>query len=299
MSAALQLCRFIQFTAAMLVFGAASFRFYALPEHGGGGLAAFDLRLARLVAAAALAALLSALALLLCHSAMMAGSPAAALDPGTVAAVLLHTRFGRVWSVHLLLALALVLSCLRAADAVRTPSLILAFGLLASLGWVGHAAVGEGPAGIARELNQSLHLLAAGMWLGGLAPLGWLLRAARRADDDALTSLAREALGQFSRMGYAAVGLVALTGMVNSLLLVGSLRALAGSSYGRLLTLKILLFTALVAVALFNRFRLAPRLTREPAALARLGRAVAVEQGLGLAILAVVSILGTWPPALR
>jgi len=30
-----------------------------------------------------------------------------------------------------------------------------------------------------------------------------------------------------------------------------------------------------------------------------LGRTVALEQSLGLAVLAIVSVLGTWPPALN
>ena len=103
-------------------------------------------------------------------------------------------------------------------------------------------------------------------------------------------------------MGYAAVALLAATGALNTLLLVGSVEALAGTPYGRLLSLKILLFLVMVVLALINRFRLLPRLRREPqssAPLAALARSVLFEQVLGLAVLAVVSVLGTWPPALH
>jgi putative copper resistance protein D len=99
-------------------------------------------------------------------------------------------------------------------------------------------------------------------------------------------------------MGYVAVALIALTGAVNTLLLVGSLGALLGTSYGRLLAFKILLFVAMVVVASINRFRLAPRISDDPGALRALGLTVALEQSLGLAVLVVVSVLGTWPPAL-
>jgi putative copper resistance protein D len=289
--AALWACRFVHFSATMLVFGSISFRFYALPEEWG---AAFDCCLARLTGIAAVFVLLSALAQLVCVAASMAGSPAAAVDRGIVAAVLFGTDFGRVWLVRLLLAAALILACVRRW---WKPSLILSVGLLVSLGWVGHAAIGEGVGGIMRELNQGLHLLAAGWWLGGLVPLGWVLGRARHARDEATVALARNVVERFSRMGYVAVGLVALTGWVNSLLLVGGLRALADTDYGRLLAFKILLFSALVAVALCNRFLLAPEIGREPAALGRLFRTVAAEQGLGLAILAAVSVLGTLPAA--
>ena len=44
----------------------------------------------------------------------------------------------------------------------------------------------------------------------------------------------------------------------------GNVDSLAGTPYGRLLSLKILLFSVTVVLALINRFRLLPRLRREP-----------------------------------
>ena len=54
----------------------------------------------------------------------------------------------------------------------------------------------------------------------------------------------------------------------------------------------------MVIVALINRFRLAPRISQDAVSLNVFHRTVGVEQGLGLCILAVVSVLGTWPPAI-
>jgi putative copper resistance protein D len=102
-------------------------------------------------------------------------------------------------------------------------------------------------------------------------------------------------------MGYVAVAALAATGAINSLLLVGHIEALIDTPYGRLLGLKILLFSVMVVLALINRFRLLPRLRREPepsAPIAALARSVLCEQALGFAVLAVVSVLGTWPPAI-
>jgi putative copper export protein len=129
----------------------------------------------------------------------------------------------------------------------------------------------------------ALHHAAAGLWLGGLVPLGWLLRRARTAQDDAGIIVTRDAIRHFSQMGYVAVALIALTGTINTLLLVGSLGAMFGTPYGRLLALKILLFLAMVAVALINRFRLLPRLCREPqpsAPIAALARSVLFEHAM-------------------
>jgi putative copper resistance protein D len=301
MDEVLYACRFVHFTAAMLIFGAGSFRLYALAGSNAPApaifLAAFDAWLGQVTGVAAILALVSALALLLAQSAAMAGSPAAAIDPATVEAVLLETRFGRVWCWHLLLAAILVLVCL-SRHRSRPVVLILSLALLASLGWVGHAAMDDGSARIAHQINQTGHLLAAGLWLGGLAPLAWVLRQARRQPGDFEISLARDALRKFSHMGYGAVALIALTGAINTSFLVGSLAAMFDTSYGRLLAFKILLFFAMVVVALINRLRLAPRIFRDPGALHALGRTVALEQGLGLAVLAIVSVLGTLPPGL-
>ena len=115
-------------------------------------------------------------------------------------------------------------------------------------------------------------------------------------------SVARDVVPRFSHMGYPAVALLAATGAINTLLLVGNVDSLAGTPCGRLLSLKILLFSVMVVLALINRFRLLPRLRREPpssAPIAALARSVLFEQALGFAVLAVVSVLGTWPPAIH
>jgi len=180
--------------------------------------------------------------------------------------------------------------------------LVLSLLLLVSLGWVGHAVEGQGVVGLVHQINQMVHLLAAGLWLGGLVPLTWLLGQARSTSGATWISLAPAVLTRFSHVGYAAVALLAATGVINTLLLVGSVEALAGTPYGRLLSLKILLFSVMVVLALTNRFRLLPRLRCElqpSASIAALARSVLFEQALGFVVLAVVSVLGTWPPALH
>jgi putative copper resistance protein D len=219
MEEALYTCRFVQFTSAIVIFGAVSFRYYAVAGNGGpaNAIATFDAWVSQVALAAAVTALASALALLVCQTAMMAASSAAAIDPAALWAVLFDTRFGRVWSCHFLMALLLVLACLGRSRTLSPAILIPSLVLLASLAWIGHAAI----AGIAHEFNQAVHLLAAGLWLGGLVPLGWLLRRARATRDAATIILARDAIRRFSQMGYVAVALIASTGAVNSMLLVG------------------------------------------------------------------------------
>jgi copper resistance protein D len=276
--------RFIQFAAAMLAFGTAAFRVY-VPEVG----ADFARWLAGVIRLAAVVAFLASLAMVPVTAADMAASADAALDPRTLSTVLFATQFGHAWCWHLGFALALIILAFWRATGL---TLVVAGLGLASLGFVGHASDMEGLSRLGHELNQAVHLLAAGAWLGGLWPLHALLRRAR-PDDPAIAS----GVAHFSKMGYVAVGLIAATGVVNACMLVGSFGALFRTAYGRLLSFKIALYLVMVAIALVNRLALAPRLAADAAAPARLARSVAVEQALGLAVLAAVSVLGTWPPA--
>jgi copper resistance protein D len=299
--------RLLQFAAVIAVFGCGAFRIYGLgvdtTATAADALTTFDAWFWRVAMFGSIVALLSALSLMLATTANMAGSAAATLEPDTISKVLFATSFGRVWCWHLVFAVLSIGVCLASRARWRMPAiLVLSLLLLVSLGWVGHAVEGQGVIRLVHQINQMVHLLAAGLWLGGLVPLAWLLERARSASGTAWISVAREVVPRFSQMGYAAVALLAATGAVNTLLLVGSTQALVGTPYGRLLGLKILLFLAMVTLALFNRFRLLPRLRREAqaaAAAAALARSVLFEQGLGLAILAVVSVLGTWPPAMH
>jgi putative copper resistance protein D len=283
----------IQFAASMAAFGGAAFRLYA-PT----GLRSVERWLAGEIRIAAAIAFAAALATVPGTAAKMAGSPSAALDPAILATVMSATLFGHVWRWHLLLGAVLSAAALvRPGPWARALVLVLAALNLASLALVGHAAMMAGPAGLGHELNQALHLLAAGAWLGGLVPLLRLLRQAREPERSEIPDRIREAVWHFSQMGYLAVGLIAVTGTINAFMLVGSFSALFGTAYGRLLSIKIGLFLMMVALAVTNRLRLAPRLGRDRAALTLFVRSVVLEQVLGLAILAAATLLGSWPPA--
>jgi putative copper resistance protein D len=213
--------------------------------------------------------------------------------------VLSETSFGRVWLWHLLAAALLVVACtIRRIPA--TWLVALAALLLASLAWIGHAAAQPGSLGIGHQVNDAVHLLAGGLWLGGLVPLGALAIRAYRSRDPPSVGMLRRALPRFSRMGYLAVALVALTGIVNATLLVGGIDRLVQTPYGRLLSVKIALFLLLLAIAVVNRLVLVPWINSEErpwGGTAALSWTIALEQALGLAIIAIVAVLGTLPPA--
>jgi putative copper resistance protein D len=300
------LSRLLQFAGVIAVFGCGAFRLYGLgvdPATSVDVLTTFDTWFWRVTFVGTVVVLLSAVSLMLATTANMAGSSAAALEPDTLTKVLFGTSFGRVWCWRLMVAIVAIGICLAPKARWRMPAiLVLSLLLLVSLGWVGHAMEGKGTAGVVHQTNQMVHLLAAGLWLGGLVPLAWLLGRARSQSGKAWILVARDVVPRFSQMGYVAVALLAATGVLNTLLLVGSPQALMSTAYGRLLALKILLFLVMVGVALFNRLRLLPRLQREGReadSIAVLARSVLFELALGFAALAVVSLLGTWPPAIH
>ena len=101
--------------------------------------------------------------------------------------------------------------------------------------------------------DQWLHMLAAGVWAGGLV---WLLLGLRNLDGPARASAVR----RFSQLAFAAVALIAVTGVLRAVPEVGSLGALVSTSFGITLLIKSGLFVALMGVAWRNRYRLVPKL---------------------------------------
>jgi putative copper resistance protein D len=298
----LVVARLAHYAALTFAFGAALFPLYAygpdvgLRERAGR-------RLGWLTPSAAIVALLSGLAWLAASAATMADDPAAAFDPATLGAIVTDMDFGRIWAARMVVALALVLVSLRPsmpAGAPRPIAAALAGLLLASIAATGHGVSGAAAIAPWHAVSDALHLLAAGAWIGALAPLA-VLAGAGDASGDALGRA--RLLARFSRVGYLAVATLIATGLVNAWLLVGSVEALVATPYGRVLALKLVLFVAMLGFAAANRFHLTPAIAApapgdDPARLLRrLRRHVLAEQGLALGVLTLVALLGTLAPA--
>ena len=254
--------------------------------------------------------LASGIAALAYQTAVVTGRPSAALDPVAWIALLGRSQFGTVWLVrHGLLLLLAALLLLRERE--RSAADHLAFRgqawLLAALGagamaWAGHAAAVE-PGGPAAALLDALHLVAAGAWFGALLPLAALLRVASTEPGADARPYAVLAVRGFSRLALALMLLVVVTGSANAWVQVGSVPALVGTRYGWLLLVKVALLVPILLLAGHNRRRL-PRLAGDGAsigrpAMARLGRFVAWEAALALAILLLTAMLSLSPPAVH
>jgi putative copper resistance protein D len=180
---------------------------------------------------------------------------------------------------------------------------VLCAGLLVSLAGVGHTQINDGAAWFIHVSADSLHLLAAGAWLGGLVSLFYLVGPAVGKSPAGDVEATHAAL-RFSAMGYIAVAASTGSGLLNSWYLVGSSANLA-TPYGQLLIVKMGLFGAMIGIAGLNRFWIVPRLIDahgiggRSAGLAKLRRHIVGEQALGILIVLIVGVLGTMQPAIN
>ena len=266
-----------------------------------------------LVAWASLAlALLSGGAWLLLVSAQMSGQTIGdTLTQAVVATVLTRTRFGQVWTLRFVLAVILAGLLLLPQGWRgrwwRWGGLAFAAGTLASLAWAGHGAATPGRPGDLHLAADILHLLAAGAWVGSLIPLALMLAEIRQNGDPGSAAAARRAVVRFSVLAAISVVILLAGGLVNTWFLAGTIPALIGTEYGRLLLCKIAIFVTMVTFGAVNLLRMTPRLMpaagpRQPlvkAAVGYLRRNALAEAGLGLSVLGIVAVLGILPPGLH
>ena len=300
--------RAIHFAATAMISGILIFRMVvAKPAspHAQPIAHAFDMKSLRLAWVSLLVSVTSGVAWILLQASIMSGlSFGEAMTADTIGTVITETRFGLVSEVRL--GLAIILATGLASDRLagaRWVALAAALGLLVSIAWTGHAGSTAGEIGIVHVIADVLHLVAAAAWIGGVASLVLLLVVASRRQAHGWTLLAHEAARRFSALGIVSVTTLLMSGVVNSVILVGSLHALLVTGYGRLLMLKIALFAVMLVFAAVNRFRLTPGLAdfsgseQEHDAVRTLTRNCVIEITLGLTIFAIVGALGIIHPA--
>jgi copper transport protein len=173
---------------------------------------------------------------------------------------------------------------------------LLALGVAGAAGMLVHALAGHaaGPSSlrVVNLLAQWAHLLAVGVWIGGLA---WLL-AALSARGAAFPT--RDVVVRFSRLAGISLAVVVLTGVARSVDELGGWRRLADSGFGRALDLKLVLFAGLVALGALNRYRIVPLFSAgsRRRASARLRRGVGAELSLAAAVLTAAALLSQLAP---
>jgi putative copper resistance protein D len=288
---AYQALRFLHDTSLMLVWGCCAFLCLLMPPLLAGQIWP---RLARLLLpSVAIAALTTAPALPL-QAAIIGNGWADAADLSTIHSILFETTIGTAWMAQaasgLLLCFALILP-----QRMRMTGLMYASGIgLICLTFSGHAAMHEGWLGLAHRVNDAVHVLAAGGWLGALMPLLPVLRALAGDESrkDATTALIR-----FSNVGHVVVAVVLLSGVLNTALVLRRLPTDWSSPYQTLLALKIAVVGSMVIVATINRYVFVPWMRRsQAAAIDAIRMGSIVEILLGVAAIACVGVFGMLEP---
>ncbi|MFD7082347.1 copper resistance CopC/CopD family protein [Streptomyces sp. NPDC059918] len=251
--------RYVAYSGLALLVGAAAFVLVCWPAAG----AVRPVR--RTLALGWVALTASTVALLLLRGPYEAAGPVtSAFDPAQLG----RTVTGRPGAaliarlVLLALAAALLGRWARRPDAAG-PGVRgrLTGGLLAAALTVTWAAAEHASAGIQVALAMpvaALHLLAMGVWLGGLVTLLILLR--RRPSDG--QDVPASAVGRFSALAFGAVAVLVGTGVYQSWRQVGSWEALSTTSYGKILLVKVAAVILVLWVASFSR-RWTARLVHE------------------------------------
>ena len=249
-------------------------------------------RLARLGRGSVTLALALGVAWFVVRSAGIAGTHGLGDTLAGLPLVALETRFGQLLLVRFGLLLALVPLCSvvwgrpsrTGIDRLAlTAAIFLAGGALGLQAATSHAGAMAGVSGQSLMIAETLHVAAAGAWLGGLVPL-WICLATMPKEAAAL------ALRRFFPLGLVTVSIIAATSVMQAIYLVGSVPALVGTAYGRVALLKLFLFLLLMGFAALNRFVFSARPGR------RLRRSIIGETAPAILVLLAAGSLAHLTP---
>ncbi len=283
MTALFAIVRALHFACLMSVFGASALQAQAARL----GLSREPLR--RPLAFAAFGALATAILSVCFVGGGMAGDPVQGFRPEVFAAVVADTQYGHVFLVRAVLLLGVSLLC--AAGSGARLIALTAGAALALVSLTSHAAAAGTPS-IAGAATDALHLLTAGLWVGGLVAL--LPEIVPRIRDTArLVAL----LTLFSRWGAVSVAVLIAAGTANAVFILDMPGMRWSTAYASWLAVKIVLAALMVALALTNRFGVLPALGRgDKEARDTIPLTVLAELGAGLLILLIVGFLGLTAP---
>lgn len=196
--------------------------------------------------------------------------------------VLLVIRLGALAGL-----LALTPRLVRAARAPWAIAALLGATVLLTFALQSHGAATGSPIAIAADW---LHLAAMAAWLGGLVPLLTLL-ARRRGE-------IRPVVERFSNLALVSVLLLIATGIYSARLHVRTFEALAETTYGVTLLLKLLIFCLLLGLGAINMLLIVPRLPQASARPLRwLRHTVSTEVTLGMLVLVAAALMTAAAPA--
>lgn len=144
---------------------------------------------------------------------------------------------------------------------------------------------------------DALHVLSAGIWIGGLAVVLFLVARLRRRETASVRDTVIPSLvDSFSYVARLGVGLLVTTGVYASWMHLPSVSALIDTAYGRTLLLKIGLVGVALSLGWWNWKRVSPRLASVDGQ-AALSRSGTIEFVVAQVILLVTAMLVRLSPS--
>jgi copper transport protein len=141
------------------------------------------------------------------------------------------------------------------------------------------------------KLSDLVHVAGAGVWLGGVLMLSWVLTGRHRKG----TPLrAGELAVRFSRVAGAALGAVGVAGLILTWAILDTPSELVSTPWGRLLILKVAAVAVAASIGAYNHRYVVPRLeldTGDATAGDELRRTVRIEGILLISVVVVTAIL--------
>lgn len=144
------------------------------------------------------------------------------------------------------------------------------------------------------------HLLAGSFWIGGVLGLLLFLPSARATGNGTAPTLAVKVVQRFSHLAVWSVAILAVSGTIMGIMIVGSPDTLVTTSYGLTLLLKTGIVIPVIAIAAYNKLRLLPKISTRPTARMQwqtLNRTLAYEAALLVAVLLLTGFLTNLSPA--
>jgi copper transport protein len=205
---------------------------------------------------------------------------------------LFETAEGRAL-LYLGAALAVCLVAVGLVDVWPGRATLYGLGAAAAAAMLVHVKAGHADAVAPRLVNlaaQWIHIMAVGVWIGGLA---WLLLGIRFDERIDRPS----AVTRFSTMAGICLGVVLATGALRALAEIGSPGDLLTTSYGTTLLFKICLVVVIALLGAMNRYRQVPALLGDDQRVRPFQWTAGSEVAVAAVILAATAVLAGLAPA--
>ena len=146
-----------------------------------------------------------------------------------------------------------------AADRSRTAAAALSALAFLTISVSGHANSADPRA--AAVLTDWVHLLAAAVWVGGIAQIAIMwLPVVQGAGRELRREVMTQVLRRFGKVALPAFLVVAATGLTNAVIQLGRVDAFWETSYGRVLALKVAVVALIALASYWHALRIRPRL---------------------------------------